>query len=73
MIGRSDAFTEVVTTPVDHVERAAELLELLVAEVRRFGVVDGSLSREREYAPDGTSTGVQSIAVNVRIDHAHPR
>jgi hypothetical protein len=55
--------------PADRLERTAYLLEQLAAEVRRFGVIAGSLSREREYAPDGEATGVQKISLNMRIDH----
>lgn len=69
MIGRSQEFDALIAAPVDHVERTAYLLEQLAAEVRRFGVIAGSLNREREYAPDGEATGVQKISLNMRIDH----
>lgn len=74
MQGRSVAFNGVVLDPADHVERTAWLLEQLAAEVRSFGVIDGSLIREREYAPGGDDpTGVQIISVNMRIDHNQAR
>jgi hypothetical protein len=73
MQGISEAFAANVAAtgfdPNDHVDRTAYLLEQLAAEVRRFGIIDGTLSRERE-ADEGGPTGVQKVSLNLRIDRS---
>lgn len=73
MQGRSEAFVAAIAAPVDHVERTAFLLEQMAVEVRRYGVVEGNLTRDRERDNTGQPTGVHNLSLSMRVDHGPAR
>lgn len=60
---QSYEFDDAILAPVDNTERTAVLLEGLAAEVRRHGVVDGQITRDRV---DGLR--FQKVTLELTID-----